>query len=382
MKDTILISSHKRVEVYEGIYRLIEHYKNCLSSERERVFLMDYNLGDFSKGEFSLRSMRLDIFVEDGMLTIIHPILDSESLLGLCFVLDAISRNRLPLKNLKIKLHFPYIFYARYDGMFKKCDSVPIEVILEIILSHCHYVTEMHFYDIHSDSCLKKIPQKIKTYNHSFNKMFQKICPRYIPNIFDKDTVVVAPDIGATKRARNFALCIKGNFDIAIIDKIQTNIDESHIMNMVGQDVKNKVCVITDDIVDSAETLYNTANFLKEKGAIKVYACITHGIFSDDAIYKINYSAIDKLFVTDSNIFDTKKSKKIQIIPLGTLFAYNEISNRFKDHDKFHNVIEHMDLDDDLWDIYPIFDGIEPISDGTTPLSRRLRFRSLWWENS
>ena len=181
MEHYVLISStYSRRKVYRRIYRAVKNYKNFLrsekeSSEKESVFFLDCNLGNSLTLELSLNvSLENFDFAEGVILTIIHPILDGKSLLEFCYLLDKIYRNVRSKKNLEIKLHFPYIAYGRQDVMFKNDHSVPIDVVIEIILFHCHSVTEMHFYDLHNDSCLKKIPQKIKTYNHSFNEIFNK----------------------------------------------------------------------------------------------------------------------------------------------------------------------------------------------------------------
>jgi ribose-phosphate pyrophosphokinase len=151
------------------------------------------------------------------------------------------------------------------------------------------------------------------------------LCSKEGFDVLSSDTVVVAPNVGRAKRARNFLSrfsCNTGNeLDIAIVNDLCGGSD-----TLIGQDVNGKVCVITDDIVDSASTLCNAVNILKDRGAEKVYACITHGIFSGDAVKKIENSAIEKLFVTDSNVFDVNGSTKIEVLPLVLFEMINPVT--------------------------------------------------------
>ena len=102
------------------------------------------------------------------------------------------------------------------------------------------------------------------------------------------------------------------NNEISIIHKKRVEGGGLELSNIIGEPIKNKICIIVDDIVDSAGTLCASAELLKENGATVIYAFVTHGVFSGDAIEKINNSPIEKLFVTDSNTFDSKDSEKIE----------------------------------------------------------------------
>ena len=111
-------------------------------------------------------------------------------------------------------------------------------------------------------------------------------------------TVVVSPDIGGVVRARAVAKRL-GNVGIAIIDKRRENPNESEVLNVIGK-VDNRVCIIVDDMVDTAGTLCNAASALKERGASKVVSYVTHPILSGPAIERINDSELDSLVVTDT----------------------------------------------------------------------------------
>ena len=108
---------------------------------------------------------------------------------------------------------------------------------------------------------------------------------------------IVSPDVGGVLRARTIARRI--NADLAIIDKRREAAGISEVMNVIG-DVKDKRCIIIDDIVDSAGTICNASIALREHGAISVSVYITHGVLSGGALAKINNSPIDLMMITDT----------------------------------------------------------------------------------
>jgi len=112
-----------------------------------------------------------------------------------------------------------------------------------------------------------------------------------------KDVVVVSPDVGGVVRAR--ALAKRMNADLAIIDKRREKAGVSEVMHIIGE-VKDKACLLIDDIVDSAGTLCNAATALKQEGAASVHAYVTHGVLSGGAVAKVAASPMEKLVVTDS----------------------------------------------------------------------------------
>ena len=111
------------------------------------------------------------------------------------------------------------------------------------------------------------------------------------------DLMVVSPDVGGVVRARAMAKALE--CDLAIIDKRRPRANVAEIMNIIGE-VNGRTCVITDDIVDTAGTLCNAAGALKERGAKRVVAYITHPVLSGSAVERITNSALDELVVTDT----------------------------------------------------------------------------------
>jgi len=114
----------------------------------------------------------------------------------------------------------------------------------------------------------------------------------------NEDLIVVSPDVGGVVRARALAKRLD-DADLAIIDKRRPRANEATVMNIIGE-VKEKVCVLVDDIVDTAGTLCAAAAALKKNGARKVVAYCTHPVLSGPAIQNLNGSALDELVVTDT----------------------------------------------------------------------------------
>jgi ribose-phosphate pyrophosphokinase len=134
-----------------------------------------------------------------------------------------------------------------------------------------------------------------------------------------QDLVVVSPDVGGVVRARALAKRL-GNAPLAIVDKRRERAGESEVMNIIG-DVRSKMCVLVDDIVDSAGTLCNAAAALIEAGAIGATAYVTHGVLSGGAVARVDGSALTELVITDSiaavaSVRDARKIRRITIAPL------------------------------------------------------------------
>ncbi len=139
---------------------------------------------------------------------------------------------------------------------------------------------------------------------------------------FPQDNLtVVSPDVGGVVRARALAKRLD-NAPLAIVDKRRERAGESEVMNIIG-DVRGRFCVLVDDIVDSAGTLCNAAQALKEAGALDVVAYVTHGVLSGGAVARIEGSALRELVTTDS-ILPTdavRDSDRIRILPIAPLLG-------------------------------------------------------------
>jgi ribose-phosphate pyrophosphokinase len=131
---------------------------------------------------------------------------------------------------------------------------------------------------------------------------------------------VVSPDVGGVVRAR--ALAKRLESDLAIIDKRRPRANVSEVMNVIGE-VKDRTCVIMDDMVDTAGTLVKAAQVLKEEGATKVVAYCTHPVLSGAAVERIAGSDLDELVVTDTIPLreDARACNKIRQLSVAGLLA-------------------------------------------------------------
>ena len=233
----------------------------------------------------------------------------NDNLMELLICIDALRRSSA--KNITAVI--PYFGYARQDRKVVPRTAIAAKLVSNLITNaganrilsvDLHAGQIQGFFDIPVD-----------------NLFATPIFARHIKkNMKLNNLICVAPDVGGVERTR--ALSRRINSSIAIIDKRRPTPGKSEVMNIVGN-VKNKNCVIVDDIIDSGGTIVNAAKALKEKGAKDVYVYITHAVLSGEAIHKIEKSQIKKLITTDT-IDNSKKiarSKKIEIISLAPMIS-------------------------------------------------------------
>ena len=141
-----------------------------------------------------------------------------------------------------------------------------------------------------------------------------------IENQHYEDLMVVSPDIGGVVRARAMAKQLKA--DLAIIDKRRQEANKAEVMNIIG-DIDGRTCLLIDDIIDTAGTLCNAANALKDRGAKQVVAYCTHPVLSGNAIANIENSRLDKLVVTNSIPLSeaARQCDRIRQLSLGKMLA-------------------------------------------------------------
>ena len=134
-----------------------------------------------------------------------------------------------------------------------------------------------------------------------------------------EDTVVVSPDVGGVKRARGLATWL--HTPLAIIDKRRAKANVSEVMNIIG-DVKGKKAILIDDMIDTAGTICNAAQALLDKGAMEVYGCATHAVFSGLAIERLKESVFKEMIITDTiELTEDKKFDKLKVLTTSKMFA-------------------------------------------------------------
>jgi ribose-phosphate pyrophosphokinase len=211
----------------------------------------------------------------------------NDNLMELLVSLDALRRASAR----RITAVVPYYGYARQDR--KSGSRTPISAKLvanlitvagadRVLTLDLHAGQIQGFFDIPTDN-LFAMPVFTKDIEQRVGKA--------------NNLTIVSPDVGGVVRAR--ALAKRLEADLAIIDKRRERAGMSEVMNIIG-DVKDRRCILVDDIVDSAGTLCNAAVALKETGAISVNAYVTHGVLSGGAVARVSASPIDQLIITDS----------------------------------------------------------------------------------
>ncbi|MCG3205399.1 MAG: Ribose-phosphate pyrophosphokinase [Elusimicrobia bacterium] len=133
-----------------------------------------------------------------------------------------------------------------------------------------------------------------------------------------KDVVVVSPDAGGVERARAFAKRL--NYDLAIIDKRRTSPTDADVLHVVG-DVRGKIALIVDDLVDTAGTLAKAAKALRATGATKVYAACSHGVLAGPAIERLESAPLEELVITDTIALNGKKLSKIKVLSVASILG-------------------------------------------------------------
>lgn len=233
----------------------------------------------------------------------------SENLMEIIIMADALKRASASC----IIAAIPYFGYARQDRrMYLSRTAISARVIANILENSG--INKVLFIDLHSE-------QIQGFFNIPVNNLYSsKIFINDIKKKKYKKLSIVSPDYGGIIRTRFFAK--KLNCNLIIIDKFRYKINTSRVMNIIGL-VKNRTCVIIDDIIDTAGTIIEVANILKEKGARNIIAYCTHAVLSGSSLEFITSSCLDKLIITDTIklIKNIKFYKKIRQITCSDLLV-------------------------------------------------------------
>ena len=233
----------------------------------------------------------------------------NDHLMELLIIIDALRRASAR----RITAAIPYYGYARQDRKVGPRTPISAKLVANLI-THAGadrvLTVDLHagqiqgFFDIPTD-----------------NLFAAPVITRDVRERFDlKKVIVVSPDVGGVVRARGLAKRIDA--PLAIIDKRRERPGESEVMNVIGE-VDGGICILVDDIADSGGTLINAADALLEKGAHEVYAYVTHGVLSGEAVKRVGTSRLKELVITDS-IQPTKaviQSKNVRVLSIATLLG-------------------------------------------------------------
>ena len=261
----------------------------------------------FSDGEISVdiaETVRgTDVFLVQSTSSPVN-----NNLMELLIMIDAFKRASAG----RITVVMPYYGYARQDRKSKSRDPITAKLVSDLLTAAgAHRVLTM---DLHAAQIQGYFNIPV---DHLLGSPI--LAKYFVENGFDDrdDVVVVSPDLGSVTRARKFADRLHA--PIAIIDKRRPKANVSEIMNIIG-DVEGKKCILIDDMIDTAGTIANAANALKDLGAKNVYACCTHGVLSGPAFERINNSAIEELVMLNTIKLPEKddlvKFKSLSVAPL------------------------------------------------------------------
>ena len=287
--------------------------------------LVNSSIRKFSDGEIYIE---INENIRGNSIFIIQSVSSpaNDNLMELLLCIDALKRSSA--KNITAVI--PYFGYARQDRKVVPRTSISAKLVSNLITNSgadrvvtldLHSGQIQGFFDIPVDNLFatpifaRHIKRKIKT----------------------KNMICVAPDVGGTARARALGKML--NVGLAIVDKRRPAPGKSVVMNVIGN-VKDKTCIIVDDIIDSGGTIVNAAKILKQRGARDVHVYVSHGVLSGDAVQKIRKSQIKNLVITDTidNSQKVKKAKNIEILTISNLVgeAIKRISNSTSVSDLFN----------------------------------------------
>lgn len=274
------------------------------------VGLVDARVERFNDGEIFVEVFE-NVRGED--MFIVQPTSNpaNDNLMELLIITDALRRSSAG----RITAVIPYFGYARQDRRSKARTPITAKLVanmlveagIERILTLDLHATQIQgFFDIPVDNLYASPIYALDAMHHFRSCM--------------EDVMVVSPDVGGVTRARDLAQRIGA--PLSIVDKRRGKPGEVAEMTVIG-DVKDRVCIIVDDIVDTAGTLCKAAEVLMENGAKEVHSYITHGVLSGPAVERIKNSAMKSLVITDTIAATDaiKAASNIRIVPTAPMFA-------------------------------------------------------------
>ncbi len=266
------------------------------------------SVGRFSDGEVAVEILENvrghDVFV---LQSTCMP--TNDTLMEIMVMVDALRRASAG----RITAAIPYFGYARQDRRTRSA-RVPITAKVVANMLQGVGVDRMLTMDLHSDQIQGFFDIPVDNVYSS---------PILLGDIWRHDhqnLLVVSPDVGGVVRAR--AIAKRLECDLAIIDKRRPKPNVAKVMNIIG-DVRDRTCIIMDDLVDTANTLCEAAQALKDHGASKVVAYCTHAVLSGGAVARVQGSALDELVITDTIPLreDGKACSKIRQLSVAGLLA-------------------------------------------------------------
>lgn len=278
-------------------------------AERLGISMGRSEVGVFSDGEIQVNiqeSVRgSDVYLVQSTASPVN-----NNLMEMLIMLDAFRRASAG----RITAVMPYYGYARQDRKSRARDPITAKLVADLIVAAgADRVLTM---DLHA-------PQIQGFFDVPVDHMYGApiLMPYFERKIADyKDNVVVmSPDLGSVGRARTFAERL--DVPLAIVDKRRPRAGVSEVMNIIG-DINGKDVIIVDDMIDTAGTLCNAAEAIKERGAKSVSACATHAVLSGPAIERIQNSVLEEVVLLDTILLpEEKRIEKIKVLSVAPVLA-------------------------------------------------------------
>jgi ribose-phosphate pyrophosphokinase len=303
-KRSSRLSEDKRFKIFSGSANrpLAEEIGKFLG-----VPVGETRLQRFSDGETHFQLLEnvrgTDVFL---IQPTCHPV--DQHLVELLIMMDALRRASAG----RITVVVPYYGYARQDRKDRPRVAITSKLVADLLVTAG--ANRALFVDLHA-------AQIQGFFNIPVDHMFASpVLVEYFRDLNLPNLTVVSPDAGGVERARFFAK--KLEVPLVIVDKRRTDINETEVMNVIG-DVKGRTCLILDDIVDTAGTLVKTADALLAQGADKVYACASHAVLSGPAVERIRDSSLEELVVTNTIPLNeaAQKVAKIKVLSIAGLLG-------------------------------------------------------------
>lgn len=267
-------------------------------------------ISSFADGEIRIKGIPV---LRNKHVFIIQPTAPpvNDNLMELIFMIDAAKRSSAG----EITAIIPYFGYSRQDR--KEGPRVPISASVVSKMIEKTGANRIFSLDIHTEQAEGFVSIPWDNLYGSYSLLAA------IKNEHLKNLVVASPDKGGVPRATGYGRILSADGIAIVYKERDVNMKNvSKILTMIGN-VKDKNVLLVDDMIDTAGTIVNAANFLKEKGAKSIRAAATHGLFSGDALDKINQSSIEEIIVTDSVLQreDVIRNKKITVVSAAPLLA-------------------------------------------------------------
>lgn len=276
-------------------------------SQKSGIALGQIDIGRFSDTE-------IDVWVKDEVNNSDVFILQSNSapvndnIIELALIADALKRSGAN----RIAAVIPYFGYSRKEKQSRTGEPISAKVIADLITSSG--INKIVCLDLHADAIVGFFNVPV-IYLSALEVLADRLKKEKLAS-----PIVVAPDVGGVKRARNFAALLKA--PLVVIEKRRevAKRETIEVLSMSGE-VAGDTAIIVDDIISTGSTIMESASALKKKGVKKVIACATHAVFAGNAVENLEKSAIDKIFITDTIARKLTGSKIEQVTVAGLIAA-------------------------------------------------------------